>query len=362
MHGDRRHISKAGAIASFVIFASPRSRTTWLSAWLAYGGWQCGHDELRHCRSLDDVRSWLAQPQTGTVETAAAPFWRLLERYSPEARIVTLRRPVAAVAASLARGGLCVDDAVMRRLQMADRKLEQIEHRLAGRVFPLRYEELDSEAACAELFTYCLGMPHDKVWWRACAAVNIQTSIPHTLRYAAAHAVQVEKLRRVAWWEMLRGLRRPAAMDGVTFGQETLAQSFCDPDGMRLMSEECVQLGAAPEAWLGMNLPLLERLEALDRLHIMTARSNGRMFGYLVTALGESFHAMGQLEADQVSYFADPTWPGLGRKLQHAAIDDLRAKGVNRVLMFQPDGTRVGLVYRRLGAKQTGQRYVLELQ
>src|SRR5215472_8322044 len=116
-----------------VILSLPRCRTAWLSKFLSYGQWQFSHDELRHCRSLDDVRSWLAQPYTGTVETAAAPFWRLLERYSPEARIVTLRRPVAAVAASLARGGLCVDDAVMRRLQMADRKLEQIEHRLAGR-------------------------------------------------------------------------------------------------------------------------------------------------------------------------------------------------------------------------------------
>ena len=50
-----------------------------------------------------------------------------------------------------------------------------------------------------------------------------------------------------------------------------------------------------------------------------------------------------------------------GRKLQHAACQDLRRRGVNRVLMFQPDSTRVGLLYRRLGAKETGQRYVLEL-
>src|SRR4029077_20457753 len=160
---------------------------------------------------------------------------------------------------------------------------------------------------------------------------------------------------------LLRQFRRPVEMDGVTFQQEPLAQAFSDPDGMRLMAEECVQIGEYPEAWQHMNIPLLERLEANGALHIYTARSNGRMFGYVVTAIGEAFHGRDQLEADQVSFFADPSWPGLGRKLQHASIEDLRASGINRVMMFQPDETRVGLVYRRLGARQTGQRYVLEL-
>src|SRR5215472_6751131 len=91
----------------------PRSRSKWLSQFLGYGEWQCGHDELRHCRSLDDVRSWLSQPCTGTVETAAAPFWRLLRAMAPGVRIVTVHRPVAAVAASLRRGGMQFEDCDM---------------------------------------------------------------------------------------------------------------------------------------------------------------------------------------------------------------------------------------------------------
>jgi hypothetical protein len=343
--------------APFVVFALPRCRTAWLARFLTYGDWHTGHDEIRHCRSLEDVTSWLAQPCTGTVETAAAPFWRLLPA---DVRVVTVRRPVPEVVASLARTGITFDAAVMTRLiERVERKLDQIEHRLPG-VLSVRFADLADEATCARVFEHCLGLPHDPVWWAAASAVNIQISVPHMMRYFAAYAPQIEKLRRLARHEMLRSLRRPVELDGVTFQQEPFEVAW--RDAKQLASDECVILGEYPEAWEHMNVPLLERLEAMGSLHVYTARSNGRMFGYLMSAIGEAFHARDQLEAEQVSFFADPNWPGLGRKLQHAAVDDLRAKGVQRVMMFQPDSTRVGLLYRRLGARQTGQRYVMELQ
>ena len=343
----------------YVIFALPRCRTAWTSRFLAYGGWQCSHDELRHCRSLDDVHSWLALPMTGTVETAAAPFWRLLPR---GITVATIRRPIAEVVASLRRGGLLAfDDAILfRRIWLLDRKLQQLAHRLPH-VLETTFTELGTEEGCARLFEHCLPHQHDHAWWAHLAPVNMQISVPHAQAYATAHAPQLEKLRRLARHEILRAFRRPAELDGVTFQREPLQQAFTDPDGIRLMAEECVMLGEEPEAWRNMNLSLLARIERMGNLHIFTARSNGRMFGYIVSAIGEAFHSLDQSEADQVSFFADPSWPGLGRKLQHAACQDLRRRGVNRVLMFQPDSTRVGLLYRRLGAKETGQRYVLEL-
>lgn len=344
----------------FVVFALPRTRSFWLSRFLSYGDVVCGHDELRHCRSLADVRSWLAQPLAGSVETSAAPFWRLLERVCSEARVVTLRRPVAAVVASLARAGLVFDERVMRVLMWRiERKLDQIERRLPG-VLRTTYDELGTEEGCARVFQHCLGLPHDHAWWQAVAPLNLQESVPHHVRYFNAHAKQVEAFRRIARHEVLRGLQRPVELDGVVFQQEPLAALQCD--GVPLMRDEAVAFGGYPEAWEHANMPLLERMEENGALHIMTARSNGRMFGYCMSAIGESFHVLGQSEAEQLMFFADPRWPGLGRKLQHASIDDLRARGIDRVLMFQPDSTRVGMVYRRLGAQQTGQRYVLELQ
>ena len=341
----------------FVIFALPRSRTAWLARFLTYGDWQCGHEELRHCRSLHDVTSWLSQPYTGTVETAAASFWRLLPA---NVRVVTLRRPVPDVVASLARAGLAFDAAVMTRvIEHLERKLDQIEARMPG-VLSVRFADLANEATCARVFEHCLGLPHDPVWWAAVSAVNLQVNMPAMVRYFEANAPQLEKLRRLARYEILRTFRRPTEMEGVTFQQEPLAQAFADA-GRRLSPDECVLVGEYPEAWQTMNLPLWERLEAAGSLHFYTARSNGRMFGYLISAIGEAFHARDQLEAEQVCFYADPEWPGLGRKLQQASADDLKAKGVTRVMMLAPDETRVGLLYRRIGARQVGQRYVMEL-
>jgi hypothetical protein len=303
------------------------------------------------------VRSWLAQPFTGTVETAGAPFWRLI----PEGvTVAIIRRPLDEVMASLWRGGLQFDPVTMaKHLGAIDAKLGQFAHRRPG-VLQTTFTELGTEEGCARLFEHCLPYRHDPAWWQALAPVNMQVSIPHMRNYYYAHGPQLEKLRLLARHEMLRKFRRPIVLEGITFQQETLTQVLPDLGGPA--GEECVALGEAPEIWPQlMNMPLLRRLEDGGGLHIMTARSNGRMFGYLVSALGEAFHAEHQIEAEQAWFYADPTWPGLGRKLQHASIEDLRSKGVNRVMMLNLDGSRVGSLYRRLGARETGQRFVLEL-
>lgn len=329
-----------------------------MSRLLTYNDVVCGHDEIRHLRSMEDLRSWFALPLTGSVETAAAPFWRLIPA---EVTVAVVHRPVEQIMASLRRVGMGFDDAVMaRQLRYVSAKLRQVAHRRPN-VLTLTFDDLATEDGCARLFEHCLPYKHDHDWWAAMAPLNAPVNLTHALHWFGAYATQMEKVRRIARFEMLRTLRRPIEMDGVVFAPEPLAQAFADPDGMRLMSEECVALGEYPEAWSQMNIPLLERLEARGALHIMTARSNGRMFGYIVSAIGEAFHARDQLEAEQVSFFADPQWPGLGRKLQRAACDDLRACGVNRVMMFAPDDTRVGLLYRRLGARETGRRFVMEM-
>jgi hypothetical protein len=164
----------------FVVFALPRSRSAWLSRLLTYGEWRCGHDTLLDHSSLEGVRAALAQPCTGCVETAAAPFWRLLRAWQPGARVVTLRRPVPQVAASLQAflqpTGVRLDPVLLRRvLEHAERKLDQIEARLPG-VLPVRFADLHDEDVCAEVFEHCLPYRHDPAWWREIAARNVQMS------------------------------------------------------------------------------------------------------------------------------------------------------------------------------------------
>lgn len=338
----------------FVVFALPRSRSAWLASFLTHAGWQCGHDELRHCRSLDDVMSWFAQPRTGTVETAAAPWWRLL----PEGvRVVTLRRPVPAVVASLARNGLVFDLAQMtRHITRLDAKLRQIAFRLQN-VLEVETDDLVHEETCARVYEFCLGQPHDHAWWQWLAPMNLQVNVHHMARYAAAHRVQLGKLAGAAKHRILAGMRKPAEINGVRFGCER----FCDfiGDGETLFAEHGVSWGGDAD-WQRINLPLLQQLDELGSLHVFTARSNGRLFGYLLSIVGPCVDDREMIVAEQVGFCADPTWRTLGMKTQRAAIEDLRGRGVHRVLM-PAHVPKIDAFYRRLGAVASGAVYAMEL-
>ena len=186
----------------FVVFALPRSRSAWLSKFLTYGDWHCGHDTLLDHRSLEDVRAFLAQPYTGSVETAAAPFWRLLERFAPGARVVTLRRPIPEVETSLQAflqpAGLHLDPVELRRvLTRAERKLDQIEARLPG-VLSVRFADLADEETCAVVFEHCLGLAHDPVWWRKMATRNVQMNAHWFVSTLVARRQQFDALTAAA--------------------------------------------------------------------------------------------------------------------------------------------------------------------
>jgi GNAT superfamily N-acetyltransferase len=343
-----------------LILALPRSRTAWLSRFLAYGVWQCGHDELRHCRSLADVASWFAQPYTGTVETAAAPFWRLI----PEGvRVATIRRPVDQVLDSLRRTGIAFDDDQARRhLQRLDRKLDQVEARLD--TYSWSFDELACETSCAELFTWATGLPHDPDWWHYMAPANVQVSVPHMVRYMQAHGAQLDKLTKVAKHACLARLKPPIGPDdGVTFQVEPFRQFY--DDAIPLFAEHLVQTDQAPDDYLRKNVELLQWLDDGGELQCLTARCNGRMFGYLMSVICQSLDAPGERHAMHTIFFASPTIPGLGMRLQRAAIAELRKRGVNELQMrasHRGSGPRLGTFYRRLGAEEFGQLYRLRLE
>jgi GNAT superfamily N-acetyltransferase len=342
----------------FVILATPRSRTKWLSQLLSYGDWHCGHDQIAHCRSLDDVASWFAQPFTGTVETAAAPFWRLL----PEGvTIVTLRRPVADVVTSYARGGLVVPPAIIER-QL--RKLDQIETRWPN-VLPVTFDDISTEAGCARVFEHCLGISHDHAWWAACDAVNIQIDLRQMMRHFVAHRPQLEKLGKVAKHKIVAGMTRESrGIDGVTFQHEPFREFY--RDAQHLFAEHLTQTGQSPDDHARKNLPLLEALDDAGMLQTITARGgNGLMYGYLQTVIGPTLDAPDTAQAWHSIFFASPDIRGLGMKLQRAALAALRERGVDEVIMragHRGSGPRLGTFYRRLGAEEFGQLYRLKLE
>lgn len=187
-------------LAPFIVFALPRSRSAWLATFLTYRDWRCEHEGLMFCDSLEDVRTWLGRSCTGTCETAAAPFWKLLERFAPDARVVTLRRPIPAVLASLRAAGLQFDRVHMHRtLENTERRLDDIEAAMPD-VLSVRFADLEDEAMCARVFEHCLPYRHDAERWRQLAAQNIQVDMRQLKRTVARrqrqlHALTAQALR-----------------------------------------------------------------------------------------------------------------------------------------------------------------------
>lgn len=313
---------------------------------------------------MDDLRAWLAIPSTGTAETAAAPFWRTLMNLRPDARVVVVRRPVDQVVESLTRLGHWADrgrlEADIRRL---DAKLNQIVKRVPG-VLVVSYESLASEEGCKRVFEFCLPFKHDPDWWRYWAKINVQIDMRHLVQYYNANKPQISKLAEQVRCLTLADLdqRRLREPDDLVFSTESFEAMYRDID--KLASQHCVAVGERPGNYADKNIDLLNRLDRLGSLQTVTARCNGRLFGYLVTVIGPSLEDPGVTTAEHTTFFASPEFAGLGRQLQKFAKQALVERGVHELLLragTRGDGPRLAALYRRMGAEDHGQLFKLNL-
>jgi hypothetical protein len=351
-------------IRPYVIFGLPRSRTFWLSRFLTYGGWNCGHDELLHMRGLDDLKSWLSLPKQGTVETGAAPFWRTLKRMAPETRVVVVQRDPDRVFKSMMKLGIPFDeDVLMHEIVKLNHKLDQIKARWPG-ALSVTYSGLVSQDNCAEIFEYCIPYKHDFEWWNAMKAINLQVDLAAEIRYLHAHQPQLTKLAGMLKQQTLRdmALRSVVAPEGMTIEEEPFRQAW---DGAQsIIKDHQVFVGEVPDGGIGKNQDMFQMLYDNGALQVMTARSNGRIFGYLMTTVTGSLESPDIKLAVHNSFYASPDVPGLGLKLQRAALNRLRDKGVNEVVWHagvRGSGPRMGVLYKRLGAAPFGELYHMNM-
>lgn len=310
-------------------------------------------------RSLDDVKTWLSIEKTGTCETAAAPFWRLLPKYAPNTKIVTVRRPVVEVMESLGKLDVQHDEALLKsRLEHLDRKLDQIERRLPD-VRSVQFSDLPQERVCASLFEHCLPYKHDPAWWRSLDDTNIQINYPALVRYVTAHMQDLVRLAAQAKLAITCDMAvKPVDLRSVTIKSESFDDFIkdCEP----LIRRHCSLIGEHPDNWANKNIPLMGKLYDLGVMQIMVGRSNGRAFGYLMTIIAPSLEAHDCLEAQHAAFFAAEEMPGLGLKLQRAALTALKARGVHNTYMragIRGDGGRMDTLYRRLGGEDFGRMF-----
>lgn len=341
----------------FIVYALPRSRTYWVSKFLTYGDWQCSHDEVVHCRSLDDVKSWFSMENAGSVETAASPFWRLAR----DVPTVVIRRPVDEVIGSMAKLGLQVDRRIIQRL---DAKLDQIEQRVPN-VLSINFDDLRHEHLCQRLFEFCLPYKHDHDWWQSLSELNLQVDLRHVARYYKAHEAQLTKLSQIAKHtiiaDMHTSLSHKEVDDGLTIQEESFDSWF--KDSQHLIADHMVLVGEAPNP-SAKNIALFRQMDEVGCLQIMTARANGRVFGYLMSVLSPSLESPDIKTAMQTTFYASPDFKGVGMKLQRECLKVLREKGIDEAYFYagiRGSGARIGSLYKRLGAVAHGEFYKLSL-
>lgn len=352
-------------MSPFVIFTLPRCRSYWLSLYLSYRDWTCTHEEARHLRTPADIETWLTLPMTGTVETSAAPWWRTLQRLAPSTRVVVVRRPVQDVVRSLLALGINYDvPLLVAEMYRLDAKLVQIARRWPG-ALSVTFAELATEATCAAVFEHCLPYRHDPAWWSQVSSVNLQVNLAAMTRYCQAYRPQLERLASTLAQQTRAAMaaRQVVSTDGMTIAAETFRQFY--QDGQHLFRQHLVEVGEAPDDAGTKNIPLLEALDDLGALQVMTARANGRMFGYLVTVLSPTIEHTTRMSSVHTFFYASPDAPGLGMKLQRSALAALKSRGINELFLRagpRGSGPRMGTIYRRLGAQPDGELYRLNIQ
>jgi len=304
------------------------------------------------------------QPFIGTAEQGAAEWWRLLGKYAPGCRVVTVRRPVVEVVEELIRLGLPSGDRprLMGSLRRTEFKLNQVEKRLEG-VISIKYEDLGDREFCRIVFEHCLLMPFDERWWEYWRKTAVEVDLSAQMRYWISHIKQIARMKVEARHRIMVDLTaKPShSLDGLVIQEERFETAF--PDAQRLFEQSSNAIGEPPDEWTRHNIPLMASMDDQGVLQIMTARANGKMFGYLMSIVGKPIDTTTAMTATQSIFFASKEWPGAGLRLQRASLAALKAKGVETVYMRSGlgPGSRVETLYKRLGAEPEGKLFRIKL-
>lgn len=355
----------------FLVMALPRSRTAWLSKFLTFRPWVCGHEQIRYFRTLEDAKTWFMQPYIGSSETLAGPFWRLLPRFAPNCRVLIVRRPIRDVVESTMKFNLLGVDRnrLTESMKRLNAKLDQVESRYHN-CLSVNFDELGDIEVARLIFEYCLGMQMPDQWFNMLNPVNIQIDIDAALRYVWTHSVPLARLNYAAKHQMLADLVSTPKIvpfgvwqddSGLVIAEERFPDSF--KEAQKMFEDHCVSVGQLPDEWTKNNIELLYQMDAVGKLQILTARSNGQLFGYLVTMLGSELDSSAIRSATHTLFYASDRWPGAGLKLQREALVRLRQKGYNEVLMRSghDGGDRVEILYKRIGANFDGKIFRIML-
>lgn len=95
---------------------------------------------------------------------------------------------------------------------------------------------------------------------------------------------------------------------------------------------------------------------------IMAARDGEKLIGYHFWKIGPDVESEGLLIAEHGPWFCLPDYPGIGKRLLLESLPALKKRGVQVCYphhRLQGRGARLGVLYKRLGAKEIQHTYSL---
>lgn len=182
------------SVRPFIIYALPRSRTAWLSCFLTYGPWRCGHEILLDRATIADAVGYLRQDYVGVADTALILAADVVSKSIPDARVVVIHRKIDDIADSLIKAGFVGPsrDEIIEFSVLGKCMLEVMSNRPG--VLSFDFDELDEAVACKSIFEHCLHMPFVRDWWDRWSRLNVQVSSQTMLRAFSANSESLLKL------------------------------------------------------------------------------------------------------------------------------------------------------------------------
>lgn len=110
----------------YFIFGLPRSRTTWLTAFLSSVIVPCYHEKSIEFSSLEKLKDFMVANHCGMCDTALAVHWRWLRVHVPYAKILVVQRPYQECLNALSNIGMPGESKLMQgvRDSIEDIKIE----------------------------------------------------------------------------------------------------------------------------------------------------------------------------------------------------------------------------------------------
>lgn len=160
----------------YLIFALPRSRTTWLSVFLSNESGLCYHDKSIEFATLKAIHEWgLDNPNCGIIDTALIVHWEKLMEMNPNVRFILIERPLCDVEESLKKINLPI-------MSLGVLQKNLIEMKKNPRVMIIQFKDLDDMEMCSKLYEYCTELPFNRDRWELLRRIDMQPRITQIIQ------------------------------------------------------------------------------------------------------------------------------------------------------------------------------------